>query len=138
MSINPQAYEDSKRRLNKRCNLDLIDVANSSKRAQLFNDILNLLRVKLTEYPPHHILRTCNEFLVFCCNLIEESHRDEKKPDKKAIVINLYKHLFNTTDAENKLIESAIDFIHQNGLIHAIPKTKKIIYSLKKRIKSFF
>ena len=48
--INPDAYADSKRRLNRVCNLDLVDVNNSSKRAQLFNDILNLLKVKLLVY----------------------------------------------------------------------------------------
>lgn len=136
--LNPNQYADSITRLNKLCNLNLIDMKNANKKQQIFNDVLNLLKSKLCELPPNSNLRLCNEFLSFVCNILEEVHKDEKKIDKKSICINLYRHLFNITDAEAKILESTIDFIHANGLINAIPKTKKIFHVLKKKAKNWF
>lgn len=136
--VNPNQYSDSINRLNKLCNLNLIDLKNANKKQQIFNDVLNLLKSKVSEFPPNSNLRLCSEFLSFVCNILEEVHRDEKKVDKKSICINLYRHLFNITEAEAKILESTIDFIHSNGLINAIPKTKKIFHCIKKKAKSWF
>jgi len=136
--LNPNQYADSINRLNKICNLNLIDLKNANKKQQIFNDVLNLLKSKVSEFPPNSNLRLCSEFLSFVCNILEEVHRNEKKVDKKSICINLYRHLFNITDAEAKILESTIDFIHSNKLINTIPKTKKVFFSLKKKAKSWF
>jgi hypothetical protein len=136
--INPNQYAESINRLNKMCNLNLIDLKNANKKQQIFCDILNLLKSKISEFPPNSNLRLCSEFLAFVCNILEEVHKDEKKVNKKEICINLYRHLFNITEPEAKILESTIDFIHANNLINTIPKAKKVFFSLKKKAKSWF
>ena len=135
---NPNQYVDSINRLNKMCNLNLIDLKNANKKQQIFNDILNLLRSKISEFPPNSNLRLCSEFLVFVTNILEEVHRGERKINKKELCVNLYKALFNLTDNECHILESMIDFVHANGLINAIPKTKKIFHMIKKKAKNWF
>ena len=82
---NPNQYVDSINRLNKMCNLNLIDLKNANKKQQIFNDILNLLRSKISEFPPNSNLRLCSEFLVFVTNILEEVHRGERKINKKEL-----------------------------------------------------
>ncbi len=48
--LNPDAFNDSKRRLSKLCNLDLIDLNHNARKQRIFNDILILLQSKVFEY----------------------------------------------------------------------------------------
>jgi hypothetical protein len=90
----------SVKRLNKLVNLNLIDLGNNAKKQQIFGDIMALLKIKLSEFPPNHNAKHCNDFLVYICNLIEEITKNDKKPNKKEIVMKLYKHLFNSDENE--------------------------------------
>jgi len=136
--LNPDAFSDSKRRLSKLCNLDLIDLNHNARKQRIFNDILVLLQSKVSEFPPSYNLRLCNEFLTFTCCLVEEVTKNDKKPNKKEIVIKLFKHLFNIDTAEEILIDKSIDFICANGLVKGIDKSKKIFHFVKKKVKKFF
>ena len=136
--INPDAFNASKRRLSKLCNLDLIDLNHNARKQRIFNDILILLQSKVAEFPPHYNLRLCNEFLTFTCCLVEEVTKNDKKPDKKELVIQIFKRLFNIDPAEVVLIEKSIDFLCANGLVKGIDKSKKMFFFVKKRLKKFF
>ena len=50
----------SLRRLNKLANINLIDLSNNAKQQQIFNDILNLLSIRLREFPPGHNSKKCS------------------------------------------------------------------------------
>ncbi len=105
----------SVKRLNKLVNLNLIDLGNNAKKQQIFGDIMALLKIKLSEFPPNHNAKHCNDFLVYICNLIEEITKNDKKPNKKEIVLRLYKHLFNSDEKELNGLSTTIDFICNNS-----------------------
>ena len=128
----------SLRRLNKLANINLIDLSNNAKQQQIFNDILNLLSIRLREFPPGHNSKKCSDLLVYICNLIEEITKHDKKPNKKDIVLKLYKHLFNSSDADLNEISQSIDFICQNNLVNKIAKSKKLFEFIKKKTKKLF
>ena len=44
----------SVKRLNKLSNINLIHLGNNSKHQQIFNDILCLLKIRLSEFPPDY------------------------------------------------------------------------------------
>ena len=123
----------SLRRLNKLANINLIDLSNNAKQQQIFNDILNLLKIKLSEFPPSYNSKKCSDLLVFICNIVEEISKKEKKPNKKEIVLKLYKHLFNSSDDDLIELSTTIDFICQNNLVNHIKKSKKLFFFVKKR-----
>ena len=91
-------------------NLDLINPKNSLLKNQKFNDILILLRQKISEYPAAYNLKLCQEFLLYCCKVVEEVVLKIDKINKKEFVIDLFKALFSLNDAECKLLGVSIDF----------------------------
>ena len=121
----------SQERLSK-LNVDLINPKNSLLKSQKFNDILVLLKQKITEYSPNHILKQCNEFLLFVCKVVEEVVVKADNVNKKEFVIDLFKLLFGLNDAECKLLGSSIDFLHSNSMIRKVKNSKKKWYCLKK------
>ncbi len=127
----------SVKRLNKLVNLNLIDLGNNAKKQQIFGDIMALLKIKLSEFPPNHNAKHCNDFLVYICNLIEEITKNDKKPNKKEIVLRLYKHLFNSDEKELNDLSATIDFICNNSLVNQIPKSKKLFQFIKKKKKKY-
>ena len=98
-------------------NVDLINPKNSLLKNQKFNDILILLRQKITEYPANYSLKTCQEFLLYCCKVVEEIFLKIDKINKKDFVIDLFKALFNLNDPEGKLLGESVDYVHANNLI---------------------
>jgi len=127
----------SVKRLNKLSNINLIHLGNNSKHQQIFNDILCLLKIRLSEFPPDYNSKKCNDLLVYICNLIEELTKNDKKPNKKEIVLRLYKHLFNSDEKELNDLSATIDFICNNSLVNQIPKSKKLFQFIKKKKKIF-
>ena len=120
----------SQERLSK-LNVDLINPKNNLLKSQKFNDILLLLKQKIAEYPPTHILKQCNEFLLFVCKVVEEVVVKADKINKKEFVIDLFKLLFGLNDAECKLIGTSIDFLHSNSMISKVKYSKKNSSCLK-------
>jgi hypothetical protein len=123
----------SQERLSK-LNVDLINPKNNLLKSQKFNDILVLLKQKIAEYPPNHILKQCNEFLLYVCKVVEEVVVKADKINKKEFVVDIFKLLFGINDAECKLLGSSIDFLHSNSMISKVKNTKKLWYCLKKSV----
>lgn len=121
-------------RLSSKVNLDLINPKNNLLKVQNFADVLALLKQKIAEYPPNHLLKQCNEFLLFVCKIVEEVIIKSHKVNKKEFVVDLYKSLFNLTDIESKSIASSVDFLWSNGLISKIKTSKKLFNFVKKSV----
>jgi len=121
-------------RLSNKVDIDLINPKNNLLKSQKFGDILALLKQKVGEYPPNHILKQCSEFLLFVCKIVEEVIVKGDKVNKKEFVIDLFKSLFSLTEPESKILSSSIDFLWSNRLITKIKTSKKIWNCLKKSI----
>ena len=121
-------------RLSNKVDIDLINPKNNLLKSQKFGDILALLKQKVGEYPPNHILKLCNEFLLLTCKIVEEVIVKGDKVNKKEFVVDLFKSLFSLTEPESKILSSSIDFLWSNGLITKIKTSKKIWNCLKKSI----
>jgi len=121
-------------RLSNKVDIDLINPKNNLLKSQKFSDILALLKQKVGEYPPNHILKQCSEFLLLTCKIVEEVIKKGDKVNKKEFVIDLFKSLFSLTEPESKILSSSIDFLWSNGLITKIKTSKKIWNCLKKSI----
>ena len=106
-------------RLSSKIDVDLINPKNNLLKSQKFADILALLKQKVGEYPPNHILKQCSEFLLLSCKIVEEVIKKGDKVNKKEFVIDLFKALFS-------LMSSSIDFIWSYGLITKIKTSKKM------------
>ena len=119
-------------RLSSKIDVDLINPKNNLLKSQKFADILALLKQKVGEYPPNHILKQCSEFLLLTCKIVEEVIKKGYKVNKKEVVIDLFKALFSLTEPESKILSSSIDFLWSNGLITKIKTSKKMWNILKK------
>ena len=100
------------------------------------NDILILLRQKISEYPAAYNLKLCQEFLLYCCKVVEEIVLKIDKINKKEFVIDLFKALFSLNDAECKLLGVSIDFLHANNLISKVKTSKRFLSFFKKKVSS--
>ncbi len=58
--------------------------------------------------------------------------KNDKKPNKKEIVLRQNKHLFNSDEKELNDLSSTIDFICNNSLVYQKPKSKKLFSFIKK------
>ena len=58
-------------RLASKINVDLINPKNNLSKSQKFSNILALLKLKLLEYPPNHVLKLCSRFLLYVCKIVE-------------------------------------------------------------------
>ena len=103
-------------------------------KSQKFSDILALLKQKVVEYPPNHILKLCSEFLLYVCKIVENVIVKSDKVNKKEFVTDLFKQLFSLTDPECKLLSNSIDFLWSNGLISKVKTSKKLWNVLKKAV----
>ena len=70
-------------RLASKVNVDLINPKNNLLKVQKFSDILAQLKQKIVEYPANHILKQCNEFLLYTCKIVEEVIVKSDKVNKK-------------------------------------------------------
>lgn len=125
---------DSLMRLGKKVDLNLLKPQNSLKKAQLLNDLLVVLKQKIADYPASHNLKICNEFLLMCCKLVEEIVKKADSINKKQLVLDLFKSIFNLTPPELVVLDSAIEFIWSNGLICKISVVKKVTRWVKKKV----
>ena len=121
-------------RLSSKIDVDLINPKNNLLKVQKFADVLALLKLKVAEYPPNHILKQCSKFLLYVCKIVENLVVKSDNINKKEFVIDLFKALFGLNDPECKLLGNSIDFLWCNGMISKIKTSKKIWSSLKKRV----
>lgn len=123
-------------RLSSKIDVDLINPKNNLLKVQKYADVMALLKLKIAEYPPSHILKQCTEFLLYVCKVVENIIIKSDKVNKKEFVTDLYKALFGLNDPECKLLSSSIDFLHSNNMISKIKNSKKLWSCLKKSISS--
>lgn len=116
---------ESLTRLEKKVNLNLIKPQNNLKKAQLLNDLLVVLKQKIADYPASHNLKICNEFLLMVCKLVEEVIKKSDLINKKQLVLDLFKSIFNLSPPELVVLDNAVEFLWSNGLICKIPVVKK-------------
>ena len=121
-------------RLSNKVDIDSINPKNNLLKSQKFGDILALLKQKVGEYPPNHILKQCSEFLLLTCKIVEEVIKKGDKVNKKEFVIDLFKQLLSLNDPECKLLSNSIDFLHSNQMISKIKTSKKLWDVLKKAV----
>lgn len=124
---------DSLSRLEKKVDLNLVKPQNSLKKAQLLNDLLVVLKQKITDYPASHNLKGCNEFLLMVCKIVEEVVKKSDSINKKQLVLDLFKSMFNMSPPELVVLDSAVEFLWSNGLICKIPVVKKVTRWVKKK-----
>jgi len=108
-----------------RLDTSLISPKNVLKKQQLLQDLLVHLRAKIQEYPATHNLKSCNEFVLYCCKIVENSVVKKQKIDKKQLVLDVFKILFNLQPLEITALDASIEFLHSNGLISKVKVVKK-------------
>jgi len=123
----------SNERLKKKVDFDLLKPQNALKKAQLTNDLLVVLKQKVAEYPATHQLKSCQEFILFCAKLIENLVQKKDKIDKKQLLLDVFKQIFNLQPPELLVLDATIEFLWSNGLICKIPLLKKSVSFLKKK-----
>jgi hypothetical protein len=116
-----------------RIDVSLVTPKNQLKKAQIFQDLLVLLRQKIAEYPATHNLKGCNDFLLYVCKIIENVVIKKQNINKKQLVLDLFKALFNLQAPELLVLDSAIQFLFDNGLIVSVPVIKKAKSWLRKK-----
>ena len=123
----------SNERLKKKVDFDLLKPQNALKKSQVANDLVVVLKQKVADYPATHNLKSCNEFLLYTCKIVENLIKKSDGINKKELVKDVFKQLFNLQPAELLLIDSAIEFLWGNNLIVKIPLIKKSVSFLKKK-----
>ena len=121
-----------------RLDVSLISPKNVLKKQQLTQDLLVHLRAKILEYPATHNLKGCSEFVLYCCKIVENVVVKKQKIDKKQLVLDLFKQLFNLQPAELQVLDSAIEFLHSNGLISKVKVVKKAKSWFAKKVACLF
>lgn len=124
---------DSTARIEKSVDLSLIKPKNQLLKAQKLQDLVNIVKQKVSEFPASHNLKSCQEFLLMVCNLVEEIVKKSDKINKKELVINVLKSVLVLSEAESKLVDASIEFLWSNDLIQKIPSSKKAVKWLKKK-----
>ena len=74
-------------RLASKINVDLINPKNNLLKSQKFSDILALLKLKIAEYPPNHVLKLCSEFLLYVCKIVENVIVKSDKVNKNDLLL---------------------------------------------------
>ena len=130
--------EKSVERLGKVADVNLVTMKNSLIKDQRIADLNIIVKDKLASLPPSISYKNNSEFILYVCKLVENVVCKADGLNKKELVLNILKPLLGLNDAESKVAGEIIEFLHSNGLIQAIKKSKKIKSSivswLKKKI----
>lgn len=107
--------------------MDLIKFSSALKRKQKVAETVKAMKEKLSEIPDLHTFRTSDELAEIVCCVVEHklaSKAKKYKIDKKAVVFDVYAELFASqplTLDEKEALSRRIEFLHEKGLIHAVP-----------------
>jgi len=129
---------ESQTRLEQKVDLNLLKPKNALKKSQLSNDLLVVLKARVAEHPTTYQLKLCQEFLLYVCKIVEELVKKSDGINKKELVKDLFKQLFNLQPAELQVLDSAIEFLWSNGLISKIPAVKKAKSWFAKKVACLF
>lgn len=124
--------------------MDLIKFSSTLKRKKMVAECVKALKDKLSEIPDLHTFRQSDELTEIICCVVEHllSKKAKKyKIDKKAVVLDVYAELFASAPLsadEREIISKRIEFLHEKGLIKAVPiikwVSKGFLNWLKKKI----
>jgi len=122
-------------RLSKIADPSLVNFKNSIIKDQKVNDLTSLVKTSLQNLPSNISYKQNSEFILYVCKLIENYIFKVDKLNKKEIVINILRSVLSLTDAECKMADGIIEFLHQNGMIHQVKVSKKINKSISNWVK---
>lgn len=125
---------DSHSRIEQKVDLGLLKPQHALKKSQLSNDLLVVLRQKVSEHPASYQLKLCQEFILYTCKLVEEIVKKSDGINKKELVKDVFKQLFSLQPADLQILDATIEFLWSNNLICKIPAVKKGWAFLKKKV----
>jgi len=108
-------------------NLSYIKTKNSLNIACVKSDLCNAIVTRVQSIDNFQELKFDNELLIFVCNCVENtvSSSGKKKIDKKTLVIDIFKKLFEISDEDEGIISKSINFLCDNSLVEKIPSIQK-------------
>lgn len=97
---------------------------NHSVFTNLKSKILETIKGKIPELDK---LKLNHELTAIVCNLVENLYleKNDKKVDKKMLVLDILSTIFNLSTAEQDIIKSQIQYIHDNNLIVRVSFVKR-------------
>lgn len=120
-------------RIEKCVDLGCVKPKNQLLKAQRLNDLINVVKLKISDYPATYNLKCCQEFLLMVCNLVEELVKKVDNINKKEMVISVLKNVLALSDPECKIVDSSIEFLWANGLIQKVASSRKIAKWIRKK-----
>jgi hypothetical protein len=92
-----------------------------------FNKLVEFIIKEVQNIPEYTHHKNNLELIKLICNLIENKVVKKDKLDKKLIVIEGLKRVFNLVEDEIKNLDGFIEFLHQNKKIKKLSYLKKYI-----------
>ena len=100
--------------------LDIIPARNHLASDLKFNEAKEKILERVKEFPNIQKYRNDIEFLLLVCNMIEHIIVKKDKIDKKELLLEVFKKLFDIDMGEVNAISKNIDFLLQNGKIKKV------------------
>jgi hypothetical protein len=104
--------------------LDVIQARNHLASDLKFNEAKEKILKRIEEFPNIQKYRNDIEFLLLVCNLIEHLIIKKDKVDKKELLLDIYKKVFNVDSGEISSLSKNIDFLLANGKIKKVSAYK--------------
>lgn len=107
--------------------MDLIKFSSALKRKAKTAETVKAIRERLSDIPDLHTFRQSDELCEIVCCVVEHmlGRKAKKyKISKKDVVFDVYAELFASqplTMDEKEALSRRIEFLHEKGLIHAVP-----------------
>jgi hypothetical protein len=104
----------------------LIKPKNSLLLKQLYSKAFKELYEELNNFDSKKQLLNDMEFLALACNLVEYIVDKQKKHckyfriDKMKLVIDVFKVIYDITDADEEQLKEKIQFVYNNGMISKV------------------
>lgn len=111
--------------------LDVITARNHLASDLKFNGVKEQILKRLDEFPNLQKYRNDIEFLLLVCNMIEHLVAKKDKIDKKELLLDIFKKIFDVDSAEVVALAKNIDFLLTNGKIKKVSFYKLFKTGLK-------
>ncbi len=102
--------------------MDVVDVKHNLKHDLVSFETKEKIKKRLLEFPNYEQYKLDSEYLLLCCNLIENLVKKSHKINKKDLCLTIYKEIFQLSDDDSKTVEANIEFLFNNK------KFKKVSY----------
>ena len=111
--------------------LDIIPARNHLASDLKFNEAKEKIIERIQQFPNIQKYRNDIEFLLLVCNMIEHIIVKKDKVDKKELLLEVYKKVFDIDSGEVNAIGKNIEFLLQNGKIKRVSFYKLFKTGLK-------